>query len=118
MLDNAPEFLNKTLGLRAMLNDSACQQQLIEYLKKSFLECTNDLDKLRVCEKISKIYKELDKFIDGKAVSKMAVKWILKNPLCTNSKSNHLKTKYVDALLRYLSGMEECFGTKQKNYFG
>jgi len=36
VLDNAPEFLNKTLGLRAMLNDSACQQQLIEYLKNHF----------------------------------------------------------------------------------
>lgn len=42
VLKNVPESLNTTVGMQAMLNDSTCRTQIIDYLDKFFSKCPND----------------------------------------------------------------------------
>jgi hypothetical protein len=114
VLDNVPECLSTSIGMEAMLNDSACQKKIIEYLSKSFSQCTTDLDRLAVCEKISRIYRTLCKYPDGKEILVKVIKWFFKAPPCINSTSGYLKTNYVNSLLNYLPHIKKCMGNKEK----
>ena len=114
VLDNVPECLNATSGMKAMLNDSVCQKKIIDHLSKSFSDCTTDLDRLTVCEKISRICRTLCKCLEGKELLKNVIKWFFKAPACIHSTSGYLKTNYVNSILNYLPHIKNCLGKKEK----
>jgi hypothetical protein len=117
MLKSMPQYLDTTLCMRVMLKDSVCRTQLIDYLDGKFSKCANEFERLRVCEKISKIYCLLTKFWEGKKLFKNIIDWFLKAPLCINPKSDQLKTKYVNALLNFLPYMQSCLSIIGKKLF-
>lgn len=114
VLKNVPGCLNTTLGMQAMLNDSVCRNQMLNYLDKSFSECPTEGRRLAFYEKVSSVYIKLCECRDGKKLAKKFAHWFLKGPIFTTSTDAPLTTRYMDLLSQHINLVKTCFGKKEE----
>jgi hypothetical protein len=118
VLENIPECLKTTLGMRIMLTDAACQTGMIDYLDKLFSECVDDDERLDIYLPISEVYSKLDESEKGKKLIASIDNWfffklwVKKEP--HNSSINH---KYAKLLCKELDRYLEKYRSIDKQIY-
>jgi hypothetical protein len=113
VLKSVPECLNTTLGIQAMLNDSASRPQMINHLNKSFSYSTS-ISRLELCKKISPLYSKLCECSDGKKLAIKISRCFLRENVFTTDQGARLSSTYMYLLIKHIELVKTYFGKKEK----
>jgi hypothetical protein len=114
VVKNVPECLDGTVGMQAMLNDSACRAQMIDYLNQAFSSSKGYAERIDMCERVSACYAKLCDCRDGKKLAKNIVHWFLEGSILTPFTYAPLVTRYMKLLTKLISLVKNYFGNKEK----
>jgi hypothetical protein len=114
VLDKVPEYLDTTHGMEAMLDDPACRTQMINYLDKSFLECSDTM-RLSICKKMLEFHPKLRKCRDGEKFVDQLIHWFLRSPDFFIAENGPLNSRFISLLTKHLALYKISFGKSEKN---
>ncbi len=113
VLDKVPEYLDTTHGMEAMLDDPACRTQMINYLYKSFLECS-DTRRHGICEKMLEFHPELRKCCDGVKLVNQLIHWFLRSPEFCIAENGPLNSRFISVLSKHIAMYKTSLGKREK----
>ena len=111
---NVPECLNTTVGMQALLNDSACRTKIIDYLDEVFSKCPTEKRRFEYCDEISLVYSNLCECRDGEKLAKKIVRIVLKGPISKDREYRILNARYMNFLIEHINLVKTYFGKQEK----
>lgn len=113
VMSKVPEYLDTLLGVKDMLGDPACRKQMINYLDKSFLECSDTM-RFGVCKKMLEFHPELRKCHDGENFVDHLIHWFLRSPEFCIAKNGPLNSRFINVLSKHIAMYKTSLGKREK----
>lgn len=115
VLAKVPEYLNTTHGMHAMLDDPVCNTQMIAYLNNVFSNCSTEVERFSICERLSEFYPKFLKYCEGEKLVDELVHWFLRSPEFIVDENAPLNSRYIRLLSKHLTMYKTYFDKSKKN---
>jgi hypothetical protein len=125
IVENVPEWLSTSLGMKAMLKDCECRDPMIDYLDKSFSKYADsdssssehdfeldygidEIEQIKICQKIIEVYSSFVETKKGKALVTKVDDWFCNVYIDLSSANNYFINQFLKLLDSYLANHSRC----------